>query len=131
MIDKSDEIVKKRQIENEAVFRKANEEVTQKLEKFSARATKEGDADLAPDGDMELFFCCECSDENCQERIAMKISTYKELHFDRHNFIVLPGHETNEIEDTIVKKKRFSLVRKFFKPPEDGVNLKQTPTNNV
>lgn len=124
-------IVQTRQVNNESVFREANEKVQKGLTDLAELAHSEGHGDLAPSQDMVLQFCCECSDENCRERIEMTLGEYARLHQDRNQFIVVPGHETANVETTIAHKKRFSLIRKFFKAPEKGASLKTTPTNNV
>ncbi len=129
--DEPTALVRKRQAENESVFREANEKVQADLENFTTLAYSEGQADLAPTQDMVLNFCCECSDENCRERIPMSIGEYSRLHQDRHNFIISPNHETPAIEFPVAKRKRFWLVRKFVSPSEKNATLRSTPTDNV
>ncbi len=120
-----------RQIENEVVFRKANEQVQKSLAKLKAMAVQDGHRTLVPDGSMELHFCCECSDENCRERIVMSLDAYRSVHNDRSYFIVLPGHETVAIEKVIAKSAKYSVVEKFITPSEKATTLNTTTVNNA
>lgn len=121
----------KRQIENEVVFRKANEQIQKELDQLKELAKEDGAETLLPDENMELHFYCECSDENCRERIVMTLSKYKKLHQDRRQFIICPDHEVISLEKVVVTNSKFSVVEKFFNPPEMAKSLSSTPINNV
>ncbi len=120
----------KRQIENEVVFRRANERVERGIEHEKAVALENGD-DISDLDNTPLHFYCECSDENCKERIVMTLGEYKTLHINRKQFIISPGHEVPRIEDTVKEKARYSVVKKHFVPPEDITDLQHTSTGNV
>ena len=120
-----------RQIENEVVFRKANERVLKELSKLGKLAKAEGQDELIPDKNMILHFYCECSDENCRERIALPLSKYRELHKNRSKFILLPDHEAIAIEEVVMEKSDYSVVDKFLTPPETTTHLQKTPVNNT
>ena len=120
----------KRQIENEVVFRRANERVEQGIEHEKKVALEQGD-DISDFDDTPLHFYCECSDENCKERIVMTLPEYKALHYNRKQFIISPGHEVPHIEDTVKQKASFSVVKKYVVPPEDVTSLRRTDTGNV
>lgn len=120
-----------RQIENEAVFRKANELTLKNLDKLKKMTKKEGIESLMPSNDMELHFFCECSDENCRKRIEMKLSTYKKLHKDRSKFILIPGHEATAIEKVVAKKATYNLIDKYVLPSEEPVKLNRTSVQNA
>lgn len=121
----------RRQIENEVVFRNANEQIQKDLDELRKKAKAEGHDSLIPDKDLDLHFYCECSDENCRERIVLALSKYKQLHQDRSQFIVSPKHETTAIEDVVSKKITYTVVEKFIVPPEKATMLKSTPIHNV
>lgn len=121
----------RRQIENEVVFRKANERVQKGLAKLGTSARNEGHDTLIPSEDLELHFYCECSDENCHERIVMALSKYKALHRDRSRFIVCPDHETTALEEVVAEKQRYSVVEKFVTPSEASTTLNVTSVNNA
>ncbi len=76
---------------------------------------------------MTLHFYCECSNEDCHERIALPLSKYKEIHSDRSRFIVMPEHEVPSIENVVSKKTKYSVVDKFVTPLETAATLKATP----
>ena len=124
-------IIVKRQVENEAVFRTENEKHLKALAQFNELAESEGEHSLTTPEESVLHFICECSDENCDQRVAMTISEYVKTHKDRSCFIVIPGHETLEVEKPVMKKMKFTLVKKFFKPTSKNPVLKSTPTDNV
>lgn len=122
---------KQRQIENEAVFRKANEKIHKQLDKLTKQAKLEGHNALTLAEDLELHFYCECSDENCKARIPLKLSDYRELHKARSRFIVIPNHETTAIEKVVSKNDTYNVVDKFMTPPERPGSLNSTAVNNV
>lgn len=109
------------QIRNEQVFRRANEKVQKELKILERMAKADGDTTVIPAKDMTLKFYCECSNENCRERIKMTLHKYEELHKDRSHFIVLPGHETIEVEKVISEKNDYSLVDKFVTLSEQSI----------
>lgn len=120
----------RRQVENEAVFRSANERVQHGLEHEKSVALSEG-FNVSDIDELALHFYCECSDENCIERIIMKLKEYKAIHQNRKQFIISPGHEVPRIEDTVAQKPEFSVVKKHVVPPENNVKLQETNTHNV
>lgn len=115
---------KLKQVENEVIFRKANEHAINQLEEIlqSAKDNKE----LARETKIPLFFFCECSDETCRLRIRMTPKTYKQTHADSSCFIVLPGHNSPDIEDIVKKHKKYYVVEKIILPPKGGTNFKKT-----
>lgn len=119
-------MTEQRQIENEAVFRGVNEQTTTSIKAVNEMAKEEGHLSLINNDDMKLHFYCECSDENCRERIILATSKYEALHRDRKQFILKPGHHVKEIEKIVSKKTHYSVVKKFKKPPEQVGTLKQT-----
>lgn len=119
-----------RQIENEVVFRRANERVQTGLEHEISVAADEG-IDHSDIEGLPIHFYCECSDENCHERIVMTIKEYKAIHRNRKQFVISPGHEVHRIEDKVKEKELFSVVKKHHTPPENITDLQPTETYNV
>ena len=124
-------ITQTRQIENEMIFRKDNEKITKSIEEVDALQKKQGNLDLLHDDNTVLYFKCECSDENCTERIPVKISTYQKIHQNRHKFIIKPKHQVNAIETVIKKKEKYNVVHKDKMVPLPKHGLNQTTINNV
>ncbi len=119
------------QIENEMIFRRANEKVAKQLAKLDAMHIEDGNDKLVNNEDFLLFFKCECSDEDCNERVKVLLSTYKEIHSDRDAFIVLPHHEIDKIESVIKRTKDYIVVKKNNTVPEPIHGLNETPSNNT
>lgn len=110
-------ISERRQTENEAMFRQANEKVQKKLKK------------MLPEDEyasLELYFYCECADETCAERIVMTPERYQVLHKKRDYFIIRPGHQRSQIERLVNKLSDYYTVQKFLTPPENPSKLHST-----
>jgi hypothetical protein len=120
----------RRQIENEMIFRRANEKIGIDLDAIDALHIEDGNPHLVRDVDIKLHFQCECSDENCTLRIPMLLSKYKEIHTDRSTFIIIPDHEVEPIEKVIEKADGYSVVKKHNTTPEPGPDLNVTTIDN-
>lgn len=123
----------RRQIENEMIFRRANEKITANLEMLEAMNKEDGNPTPILNGDLPLHFKCECSDENCGQRIALKLVDYQRIHADRSCFIIKPGHQVISIEEVVRKEKDYSVVVKHETLPESAAKgkLNKTPTDNT
>lgn len=117
---------RRRQVENEVVFKHANEKVNKQVDAIQKSAKSEGYPELAYDNDLPLHFYCECADEECQDRISMKQTLYKKMHKNSNQFIVLPGHNVPEIEKIIKTTKQYTLVEKYLPVPKQVTGLKHT-----
>ncbi len=124
-------IIERRQIENEMIFRRSNETVGISLNKLDAQHVTDGNPQLVRSDDPVLHFKCECSDENCSERIPLKLSTYQEKHLNRGSFIIKPSHQIKSIEKVILSESNYSVVEKNNYTDEPGVELNETPNNNT
>lgn len=131
--DKSElNVAQKRKIENEVVFRKANERAQKSLKQVQDDAKTNSDDSLAfNDNDIKLHFYCECADENCKSRIVMIPKKYQQLHSNKKAFIVLPGHEVSEIEKVLKKQSSYNLIEKYTVPPFDHPSLNVTDVQNA
>jgi hypothetical protein len=106
-----DNTSKRKLAENEVVFREANKSVAE----FAGDGTSD---------DKPLRFYCECSKEECRERIELSPAKYRELHQNSRLFIALPGHEVTEIEKIVSPEGGFNLIEKFDEPPSpEELNL--------
>jgi len=120
----------RRQIENEMIFRRANEKVGDDLQTLDAMHVEDGNIHLLSDEDLMLRFKCECSDENCSVRIPMLLSEYQNIHTDRNTFIVMPNHQVDPIEKVIKESAAYNVVRKNNSTPEPSDDLNNTTVNN-
>jgi hypothetical protein len=98
-----------RQARNESLIREMNERIEQ-LDRVAEEAR--------PGGEPERFeFLCECGaagDEDiaCAERIEMTVAEYEEIRGQDDRFALVPGHESEELEDVIRRTDRFVVVDK-------------------
>lgn len=122
----------RKQIENEMLFRRANEKIGRDLDIVDANHIADGNPQLVRSDDLLLHFKCECSDEKCQVRIELKLSKYRTIHLDRSAFIIRPGHEVQPIEKVIEEHPTFSIVRKnnVTAEPKMRAKLNITDINN-
>lgn len=123
-------ISERRQIENEMIFRRANEKVGIFLDEIDAQHVEDGNPHLVRKDDLLLEFRCECSDENCHERIPVKLSVYQKIHLNRDTFIIKESHEVKAIEEVTVVKVNYSVVKKHKGTSEPGKNLNHTNIDN-
>lgn len=122
----------RRQIENEMIFRRSNEKVVKELNELDAQLIEDDYPELTTtNDDMLLHFLCECSDENCVERIPVKLSTYQKLHKNRKAFILKPEHDVKEIEEVIHTKNKYIVVEKNKTVDAPGNKLNTTSVNNT
>lgn len=121
----------RRQIENEMIFRRANESVAQGIDDLNVMYIEDGNAELVADKHITLQFLCECSDENCDTRIPILLNSYQNLHADRSAFIIAPGHQVEAVEEVIGESRLFSVVKKYNVTSEPTGPLNNTPINNT
>jgi hypothetical protein len=80
---------------NEALFREVNERV----------------ASLAGEGETEIGFVCECSDDGCVERLFLSREEYDAVRANPRRFIVVPGHERS-VERVVERRGAYLVVEK-------------------
>ncbi len=124
-------VAERRQIENEMIFRRMNEKVGDDLGALDAMHIEDGDPQLIRDQNVPLHFKCECSDEDCDERIPIKLTDYQEIHVNRDTFIVKIKHQVEPIEKIIKTAPGYSIVKKNNSTPEPGKDLNVTTINNT
>jgi hypothetical protein len=118
------------QIENEMLFRRMNEKVGDNLGELDALHIEEHELYLIRDEELLINFKCECSDENCEVRVPMKLYDYQTVHENRDTFIVKPNHQVDPIEKVIKKEKLYHVVQKNNSTPEPGKLLNVTSVDN-
>lgn len=117
-------------LENESMFRKYNEQVNAGLRHENEKEKKRTGANSKQEFDIPLHFYCECSDEDCAERIVMKPSLYGKIHKNRKRFILIPDHNVVAIEKRVSINKKYVVVEKYEKPPENPLQLNETTIDN-
>ena len=121
----------RRQIENEMIFRRLNETVGDNLDSLDAMHIEDNNTQFLWDDTILLNFKCECSDENCDKRIPIKLSVYKKIHENRDAFIVKLKHQVEDIEKVILSEDNYSVVEKNNSTAEPNDTLKNTTINNT
>lgn len=82
----------------EAIFRTVNERVAENAQRFDS-----GEAE----------FVCECEDRTCTDRVEASLDEYERVREDATHFLLAPGHDNEDIERVVERKRRFWVVEKF------------------
>src|SRR5256714_12081918 len=90
---------------NESLFREVND----RIEELSENVEAQG---IAPEGGL-VEFHCECGRDGCTERVRMTVAEYEHVRTDNDRFLVVPGHETPEMESVVESSDRFVVVDKL------------------
>jgi hypothetical protein len=85
--------------ENEVRFRALNERLRE------SRAAWEG-----RDGVLSLV--CECGDEDCTAPIELSVQEYEAVRAVETQFVLLRGHEREDVEDVVGGGAKWLVVRK-------------------
>jgi len=59
-----------------------------------------------------VAFVCECGHTECHESVMLTIGEWERTHAEASEFVVLPGHEIPDVEDTLAANERFLHIRK-------------------
>ena len=86
-----------RRATNEALFRDVNERIAESAERFDAAETE---------------FVCECADPSCTHKVPASLVEYEEVREDPTTFLVVPGHEHEDIERVVEDRGRFRIIEK-------------------
>ena len=100
----SDESRRSRLRQNEQAFRRLNDRI-EELNRVALIVDE-------PPGAEQAAFLCECPLPECQERIDVDVVTYADVHSTPGRFIVVPGHETDEIERVVARRTDYVVVEK-------------------
>ena len=96
-MDERDERIAK----NETLFRAANRELEQ------------ADQAEGVGADQPIEILCECGRQGCSGVITMTIADYDAVHAQDDRFVVVPGHESTEIEKVVEERDGYLVVDKF------------------
>ena len=94
-MDERDERIAK----NETMFRAANRELADQEEGGGA--------------DQLIEVLCECGRQGCSGVIALTVADYDGVHSQDDRFVVVPGHESTEIEKVVEERDGYLVVDKF------------------
>jgi hypothetical protein len=85
--------------QNEALFRRINEEIDGLNEALGAFTE-------------HLILVCECGKQECIDQIRLTPEEYEALRADPATFGIVPGHEVTDVEAVVSENDRFAVVRK-------------------
>jgi hypothetical protein len=88
---------------NEALAREVNE----RIQDLSEELRGPGDLDV---GGLEIL--CECGREDCLDKIQVSLQVYEQVRENPIRFIVVPGHEINDIENVVEVSDGYAVVEK-------------------
>ena len=86
---------------NETVFRAANREIE--------RAEQEAGGGT----DQLIEVLCECGRNGCSGLVTLTVAEYDGVHSQDDRFVVLRGHESDEIERVLEERAGYLVVDKF------------------
>lgn len=86
---------------NEAVYRAVNREIEHASEELG-----EGPRD-------RIEVICECGQDGCSETLELTVREYDDAHAQRDRFVVVPGHEDEQIEHIVKRTEQYLVVDKF------------------
>jgi hypothetical protein len=93
----------RRLAQNETLFREVNERVEEVASGFADRDEE----------DRPIGFVCECGRRDCTESIEATRAQYEAVRSNPLRFLVLPGHEDEEVERVVERTDRFVVVVKL------------------
>ncbi len=91
----------RRVAENESLFREVNESVERLATGFVGG------------GEQMQDFLCECGDDACLDRVALRLREYEAVRADPRRFALVPGHEQLEVERVVEDHGRYVVVEKI------------------
>jgi hypothetical protein len=83
---------------NEEVVRSVNQRIDAAAEQHNVSAP--------------LPFHCECSDASCVEKLSVAPGEYERILGERFHFIVIPGHENDDVERVVASHATYLVVEK-------------------
>ena len=94
----------RRKINAEIAVRGANERAKNVIEEHTPDEEK---------STLKIDFYCECSDDDCRERVNLTLAQYEELHDSRSQFVIDKGHDSPSVEKVIKTRRGLQVVDKY------------------
>ena len=83
---------------NESVFRNLNEQLKGLAEQFELED--------------QLLLVCECGYPECDKRLRVPAAEYEQIRADATFFVLVPGHELEDVEEVIAEHGGYNVVKK-------------------
>ena len=117
--------------DNQVAFRNLNSKLKKMIDELDEIAVLRGEESHSFHPDEVYQFYCECSDEDCLERIALRFDAYEKHHERDDTFTILQGHEVFGIEEVILVASNYCVVRKFETPKQSNETFHKTSLHNA
>lgn len=85
---------------NESLFREINEGIAEVVE--HSRTVRSS----------LVVFVCECSNDDCTQAIELTLDEYKQVRAEPTHFLVVPGHESADVERVVRDEERYLVIEK-------------------
>jgi hypothetical protein len=85
--------------ENEALYRSINERIEDLNAAFGTVTET-------------MTVICECGQLECTEQIPLDLPTYERVRAEPALFVVIPGHEIEDVESIVEPHEAFNIIRK-------------------
>lgn len=88
---------------NEGLFRNMNEQLQRLAEQFEL--------------DDQLLLVCECGFAECEQTVRVPAAEYERIRSDPRLFLLVPGHEFEDVEEVVSNWEGYNLVKKHDGTP--------------
>ena len=85
--------------ENEALYRTVNEQIEDLNQAFGTLT-------------QTMTVICECGDGSCAQQVDLPIAEYERVRGDPALFMIVAGHEIDDVEEVVESHETFDVVRK-------------------
>jgi hypothetical protein len=65
------------------------------------------------------IFVCECGYVGCNERVELSIPEYEAVRSDFDRFLIVPGHEIEEVDEVVERRPSYYVVVKREGEPRE------------
>ena len=62
--------------------------------------------------DSPVGFRCECARLGCNQLVELTVREYEEIRANPRRFVVVPGHEVDDVETVVESRGRYVIVEK-------------------
>ncbi len=88
---------------NEGLFRNMNEQLQRLAEQFEL--------------DDQLLLVCECGYPKCEQSVRVPAEEYERIRSDPRLFMLVPGHELEDVEEVVAEREGYNAVKKHDGTP--------------
>lgn len=67
---------------------------------------------------LKILFNCECASDDCEDRIALTLAEYNQLHTNAARFVIVKDHVEPSVEKVHSSNDDISVVEKYALPKQ-------------